>query len=123
MEIIITTVLISTVIFSLYQVRSNSIFILNKSKETKKDKEILSLLFDSMSFSKRNETIYLDKYFNMPDDIRREFKEYKVKVKDELIDKTKFEKDEFNILINKFKTEYILENDIKQKIYKFELSL
>lgn len=124
MEIIITTVLISAVMLSLFQVKSNSIFILEKSKDTKKQKEILSLLFDSKEFSKRNKNVYLDKYFSIKDDdIRREFKEYKVKIKDELIEKIQEKTDSLNFEINKYKTEYSFEKGIKKNIYKFELNL
>ena len=109
---------------SLFQVKSNSIFFIQKSKETKDQKQMISLLIDVEEFSKRNKNIYMDKYFNIKDDdIRREFKKYKIKIEDQIIVETNNTIDNLTYEINKYKTEYSFENSIKRNIYKFEINL
>ena len=71
-----------------------------------------------------NKNFYLDKYFNIADDdIRREFKEIKIKVKDELLEKEQEKLDNFSFKINQFKTIYSFEKGPSKNIYRFELEL
>ena len=126
MEIIIATSLLSVVMLSLYKVRGNNIFILEKSKENKKDIDYISLLMetDTSINENTNKNFYLDKYFNIADDdIRREFKEIKIKVKDELLEKEQEKLDNFSFKINQFKTIYSFEKGPSKNIYRFELEL
>ena len=126
MEIIIATSLLSVVMLSLYKVRGNNIFILEKSKENKKDIDYISLLMetDTSINENTNKNFYLDKYFNIADDdIRREFKEIKIKVKDELLEKEQEKLDNFSFKINQYKTTYSFENGPSKNIYRFELEL
>jgi len=124
MEVIIATSLISIVMVSLFQVKGNNIFILEKSKESKKQNEYLSLVMDSKEYAKRNEKVYLDRYFNIKDDdIRREFKQVKIKIKDKVLDKSTESIDNFSLKISQFKTTYSFENGISKDIYRFKLEL
>ncbi len=124
MEVIIATALLAVVMVSLYKVQGNSIFLLEKSNESRKSIDFLSLAMDAKIYSKRNKNIFLDKYFNIQnDDIRKEFKGIKIKIEDEIIghDENRFE----NITIrrNYYKTFYSFEKGIKKTIYKFEIEL
>ncbi|XOB63366.1 type IV pilus modification PilV family protein [Campylobacterota bacterium DY0563] len=124
MEVIIATALLAVVMVSLYKVQGNSIFLLEKSNESRKSIDFLSLAMDAKTYSKRNKNIFLDKYFNIQnDDIRKEFKGIKIKIEDEIIghDENRFE----NITIrrNYYKTFYSFEKGIKKTIYKFEIEL
>lgn len=122
-EVIIAVSLLSVVLLSLFQVRSNNIFILEKTDEKIKDKQYLSMVYDTKGYSKRNENIYLDRYFNIKDDdLRRKLKEIKIKVKDEILDLNVIKTDMYNIRIQEFETSYSIENKITKNIYRFELS-
>ncbi len=122
-EVIIAVSLLSVVLLSLFQVRSNNIFILEKTDEKIKDKQYLSMVFDTKGYSKRNTNIYLDRYFNIKDDdLRRKLKEVKIKVKDEILDLNVIKTDIYNIRIQEFETSYNIENKITKNIYRFELS-
>ncbi len=122
-EVIIAVALLSVVLLSLFQIRSNNIFILEKTDEKIKDKQYLSMVYDTKGYSKRNENIYLDRYFNIKDDdLRRKLKEIKIKVKDEILDLNVIKTDIYNIRIQEFETSYSIENKIIKNIYRFELS-
>ena len=124
MEIIIAVSLLSVVMISLFQVKGNSIFLLEKTKTSKKQNDYINLLMDTEEYSNRNKNIYLDNYFNIKDDdIRREFKEVKIKVEDELLSKSQEKLDKVNFEISKFKTNYAFENGISKNIYRFKLEL
>lgn len=123
MEVVIATILLSTVMISLFQIKSNNIFILEKSEKNKEEKNNLLLAIDTDEVSNRNKNIYLDKLFNIKDDdLRRELKQVKVKVKDELLDTKDIEYDDFILKITEYKTTYSLDN-IKKDIYRFKLTL
>lgn len=124
MEVIIAVSLLSVVMLSLFQVKGNNIFILEKSKENKKQNEYLSLVMDSTEYSKRNENVYLDKYFNiLDDDIRREFKEIKIKIKDEILEEKDVIYDDILFKIGQYKTTFSLEKGISKNIYRFNLEI
>lgn len=124
MEIIIATSLISIVMLSLFQVKGNNIFLVEKSKESKKQNDYVSLLMDTKEYAKKNKNVYLDKYFNIKDDdIRREFKKIKIKVTDSILSNDTLKMDNFNLQISKFKTSYSFEKGISKDIYRFKLEL
>ncbi|AXH12177.1 type IV pilus modification PilV family protein [Halarcobacter bivalviorum] len=121
-EVIIATVLLSVVILSLYQVKNNNIFILQKGIENKKNKEYLQLVYDTQSYSKRDKNIYLDKFYNIKDDeLRREFKEIKIKIKDKILESTQAQTKSFKLNIKNYTTLYTIENKTSKDIYRFEL--
>jgi len=123
-EVIIATLLLSVVMLSLYEVKANNIFILEKSKDSKEQNDYLNLAIDSKEYSKRNVNIYLDKHFNIKDDdLRREFKKVKIKVKDELLDTYTKNVDAFALKVSTFKTNYSFEKGISKDIYRFKLEL
>lgn len=126
MEVIIAASLISVVMLSLYQVKGHNIFILEKSQESKKQNDYISLLMETKVYinQNQNKNIYLDKYFNiLDDDIRREFKQVKIKIEDELLEKEEEKLDNVSFKINQYKTTYSFDKGIKKNIYRFELEL
>ncbi len=124
MEVLIATTLLSVVMLSLFQVKSNNIFILEKSEELEKQNMYLNLVMDSKEYSKRNENRYFDKLFYIKDDdIRREFKQVKVKVKDTVLDETIHKVESISFKVSQFKTTYSFEDGISKDIYRFKLEL
>ncbi|MCP4971837.1 MAG: prepilin-type N-terminal cleavage/methylation domain-containing protein [Arcobacter sp.] len=124
MEVIIATALLSVVMISLFQVKSNNIFIVEKTNESKKQKDYISLAIDTKDYSKKNKNIYLSRIFNIKDDdLRREFKEVKIKIKEEF-PTIRIEKvEDISIKISNYKTKYSFENGISKDIYSFEIEL
>ncbi len=124
MEVMIAVSLLSAVVFALFQIKSNNIFILTKATQESKNKEYLMMAMDTKEYSQRNENIYLDRLYSIQDDdLRREFKRIKIKIKDEILDTEVFKVDNFSLEIKKFKTTYSFEDSIKKDIYRFELKL
>ncbi|WP_072682457.1 type II secretion system protein J [Arcobacter sp. LA11] len=124
MEVIIATSLLSIVMLSLFQIKSNNIFILDRATTEKKNKEYLMMAMDTQEYKKRNENIYMDRLFSIQDDdLRREFKEIKIKVKDEILETQEYKGDDFSLKISEYKTSYSFENGIKKDIYRFKLEL
>lgn len=124
MEVLIATTLLSVVMLSLFQVKSNNIFYLDKSSKDDKNKEYLMASMDTKEYQKRNKNVYLDKLFSIQDDdIRREFKKVKIKIKDEVLDSNSFKISDFTLKTSEFKTSYSFDNGLKKDIYRFRLEL
>lgn len=124
MEVLIATLLLSVVMIALFQVKSNKIFLVEKSTSSKTDKEFLTMAFDSKEYSKRNKNLYLDKYFNIKDDdLRRELQQVKIKLRDEILEEDVVKLNDFSLKIIKSKSNYSFEKGISKDIYRFQLKL
>lgn len=122
MEVIIATALLSVVMFSVYQVKSNNVYMVEKSTEQQVNKEYLMASLNTTQPEKRNENIYLDREFNnISDETRREFKKVKVKIKDKLLENDNISLDNISIDVEKYKTTYTIDGGISKAIYGFKL--
>ena len=123
-EVIIATSILSVVMLSLFKVNDNAIFLIEKSKNSKLEQSTLNIAIDTNGYSNRNENIYLDKYFNISDDeIRRELKQVKINVKDTIEGQLEYKTDFMTLIIEKYKTKYILNDSMSKNIYRFALEL
>ena len=121
-EVLVATLFLSIAMLSLNQVQSSNIFILNKAQDTKKDLEYLNLIISSEVYSKRNKNLYLSQEYKIDDDtLRRELKDIKFKVKDEIDNTYSSTIQNINFKISNVKTTYILENKISKNIYGFKI--
>lgn len=124
MEVLIATALLSVVMISLFQIKSNNIFILDKSLDNEKNRDYLMMSMDTEDYQKRNKNIYLDKLFNIKDDdLRRKLKEVKIKIKDEILDTKELKIDNLDFKISEFKTSYGFDNGLSKDIYRFKIEL
>ena len=124
MEVLIATVLLAVVMLSLFQTKSNNIFLIEKSKENKKQNDYINILMDTNINTNRNKNIYLDRYFNIEDDeLRREFKEVKIKVKDEVLEQTQLKLDSFTFNITQSKTTYSFDKGLSKDFHRFTMDL
>lgn len=124
MEVLIATTLLSFVMLSLFKVKSNNIFMVEKSYSQNKIRDYLTASMDTNEYQNRNENVYLDKLYSIvDDDIRKEFKEIKVKIKDEILDSNTYKFDNLILKTNTFKTSYSFDKGIKKDIYRFRLEL
>lgn len=121
-EVLVATLFLSIAMLSLNQVQSSNIFILNKAQDTKKDLEYLNLIISSEVYSKRNKNLYLSQEYKIDDDtLRRELKDIKFKVKDEIDNTYSSTIQNINFKISNVKTTYTLENKISKNIYGFKI--
>jgi prepilin-type N-terminal cleavage/methylation domain-containing protein len=122
MEVIIAVALLSTIMLALLKIRGENIFLVNKASESEIKNEYISLAFDTKMPSNRDEDIYLDRYLNLiDDDMRSEFRDLKIRVKDVPLEEETKDIDKYAVKINKTKTIYTLKDDLSKNIIRFSL--
>lgn len=121
-EVIISVAMLSFVMITLLQMKSNNIFLLEKSNEKTQLVDYVLLAGDIEDSSKQtNKSVYLDKLTQFKnDDIRRELKEIKIEIKDKELNKLEIKENGLNIKIKTYAREYKIEEDIKKSIYSWE---
>jgi hypothetical protein len=124
MEVIIAIVMLSVVMITLLQVKSDNIFLVNKSNEKSKQSDYIQLAIDMSTEDKKNENIFLDEVYKFKnDDIRKELKSVKIKVKDNQIDSQDYHTEVINFKIITNARSYSINDDIKKSIYTFRIKL
>lgn len=125
MEVIIAISLLSVVMLSLLQVKSDNIYLLKSSQDKSLLNDYILMAIDSKSLSNRNENLFLGNKFNFNnDDIRNEFKDKKVKIVDNEEDFFTIDNEYIKVNISTLSTTYNLEDEkISKKIYSFKISL
>lgn len=123
-EVIIAIALLSVVIVTMFKIKENNLFFLDKFKQTSKYNEFISIatITNKNLNSLRNTHIYLDKVVDFDDDdIRKELKNIKVYIKDKELLSINLNDDDFTLNINIIKSQYKIEDKITKDIYTFEL--
>ena len=126
MEVIVSIVILSFVMITLLQIKSENIFLISKSNEKIKVNDYILLAIDFKNkIEDKNEEIDLYKNYKFEnEDIRKELKDIKVTIKDEKIDSEYINSDFNNINITTFSRTFTLENtNIKKKLYSFKIQL
>ena len=126
MEVIISIVILSFVMITLLQIKSENIFLISKSNEKIKLNDYILLAIDFKNhIEDKNEEIDLYKNYKFEnEDIRKELKDIKVTIKDEKIDSKSINSNSNTINITTFSRTFSLENsDIQKKLYSFKLEL
>ncbi|MGB5791538.1 type IV pilus modification PilV family protein [Poseidonibacter sp.] len=125
MEVLIAVTILSIVMISLLQIKSDNIFLVSKVDEKVKFNDYILLSLDLDKAENRNQNIFLDRKYDFSnDEIRRELKTIKVKQKDKKIKTQKIKDvDDFNLNIITYSTSYSLDDKIKKNIYTFKLEL
>jgi len=124
MEVIIAVVMLSVVMLTLLQIKSDSIFLVSKSNEQNKLRDYIQLVVNIDNENKKNENIFLDKIYRFKnDDIRKEFKDIKIKVKSEQINSKDYSFNSVNFKIITNENSYSIGDDIKKNIYTFKIEL
>jgi len=123
MEVIIAIVMLSVVMITLLQVKSDNIFLVNKSNEKTKLSDYIRLSINMNNENKKSENIFLDDIYHFKnDDIRKELKSIKIKVKNSQIDSKDYNNELVNFKIITNSTLYSID-DIKKYIYTFKIEL
>ncbi|MAC85067.1 MAG: hypothetical protein CL624_13135 [Arcobacter sp.] len=124
MEVIIAVVILSFAMLTLLQIKSDNIFILSKSNEQNKLIDYINLAVNTSDQNNKNQNIFLEEIYKFKnDDIRREIKDIKVKKRSEQIDSKDYKIDSINFIITTKENSYLINNDIKKKIYTFKIEL
>jgi len=126
MEVIISVVLLSVVMITLLQIKSENIFMVSKSDERAKTNDyiLMAINFDDKILNK-NENIFLQKKYNYEnEEIKTELKDIKISIKDEKLESDSIKSDFNSVNITTLYRTFSLENsDIKKKIYTFKIEL
>ena len=117
-EVLVAVSLITTVIVAILQMQQNNIFFLEKFKNTSLNNAYISLVA-STSKTKRNKDIILSDMVDLnDDDIRKEFKEIKIKIKDSSKKDMELPKNDY-VKGSFIESTYSL-NNIQNKFYSFK---
>lgn len=124
MEVIIAISILSVVIVALLQIKSDNIFLLAKSEEKVKLNDYISMAINLKEANRRNGKIFLTNKYNFTEDnLRKEFKDIKVKFKDEKFKEISLKNENLTLNVTIFATDYSIKNEIKKKLYSFKLEL
>lgn len=126
MEVIIAITILSVVMITLLQIKSDNIFLISKSNEKVKlnDYILLAINFSDEINTKNEDFLIENKYKFENEEIKRELKDIKVSIKDEKLESESINKDSNSVNIITYSRTLSLENsDIQKKIYSFKLEL
>ena len=126
MEVIISVVILSVVMITLLQIKSNNIQLASKSEEKNKSNDyILMALSFNDSITNKNESVLIDKKYTYDnEEINEEIKNRKVNIKDDKLESKTIESHKNSINISTSFRSFSLENsDIQKKIYTFKIEL
>ena len=126
MEVIICVVILSVVMITLLQIKSNNIFLVTKSEEKLKsiDYILMSISFNDPIFDKNEDILVNQKYNFENDEIKQELKDIKINLKDDKLEDKTIKNGNTNLNITTSFRTFSLENsDIKKKIYSFRIEL
>ena len=123
-EVIIAVSILSIVITSTLQIRQNNLDYLDKYNQSKLYNEYASLanIYDFKNKLDVNTHVYLDELIKFEDDdIRKELKNIKVYIKNEIINNIDLSSEDFILSINIVKSNFKIENKINKNFYSFKL--
>jgi len=119
-EVLISVMLISVVIVSLLQIKENNLYFLDKTKKMSKYNAYLSMVALD---NNKDGNIYLNNYIDFRDDeLRKEFKKIKIKVRNNDLKSLKIGTNEYMIYVSIQETKLSIEDKIEKKFYKFTLN-
>lgn len=124
MEVLVAITMLSVVMISLLQVKSDNIFLIQKSEEKAELNDYVSLVMNLEEASDRNENIFLDRVYRFDnDELRKELKPIKVKIKDDKVSSKLIKNDTYDLNITTYSTTYNIDDKINKSIYTFKIEL
>ena len=122
-EVLISVMLITLVIATVLQIQQNNIFYLDKFKTSALNNGYIALIATSNVSDNRNTNIILsDKIDLGDDDIRREFKKIKIKVKDKKLDNMPLPPNDYIKTANVVESSFSIGDSTKKVFYSFKLN-
>lgn len=123
-EVIIAITMLSVVMITLLQIKSDNIFMISKSDENAKLNDYALLAIELRTADNKNENLFLDKVYSFEnDDLRKELKDIKIKIEDKKEESTAIDNELMKINITTYSTTYSIKEDFKKKIYSFKIEL
>lgn len=124
MEVLVAITMLSVVMISLLKVKSDNIFLIQKSDEKAELNDYVSLVMNLEETSDRNENIFLDRVYRFDnDELRKELKPIKIKIKDNEISSKLIKNDTYDLNITTYSTTYNIDDKINKSIYTFKIEL
>ena len=124
MEVLIAVMILSVVMVTLLETKSDNIFLMKNSNKKTILKDYISLAINLKEANNRNKNIFLEKLYSFDNDgLRKELKRIKIKIKDKKIDTKSYNIDNKFFSITTYSTLYSLNHDVKKNIYTFKLEL
>lgn len=126
MEVIISVVILSVVMITLLQIKSDNIFLVSKSEEKNRTNDyILMALSFNEQISNKNESVLIDRKFAYEnEEIKEELKNKKINIQDDELESKTIESNRNSINITTLFRSFSLENsDTQKKIYTFKIEL
>lgn len=121
MEVMISIVLLAVVITSVLQIQQNNLYYIEKFKQSSLYNSYISFVA-IVSDQKRNKTVYLDDEVPFKDDeIRRELKQVKIKIKDEEQKDITLPKNDYIQTAKIMKSTYSIDGKVTKSFYTFKL--
>ena len=122
-EVLISVMLISVVIVSILQIKENNLGFIEKGKISTQNSSYISMVaLDDANTTTKDNIVLSNRIQFQDDDIRREFKDIKIYIKDEDLKPIEYKSDEYNLVIDINKVTYSLEEKTKKVFYRFSLS-
>ncbi len=119
-EVLVAIILITVVIGSMLQMKSNNIFFLEKFNDTILNNSYIS--FAQSDKNKEDQNIYLDKVVDFKDDdIRKELKQIKVVSKLDDKEEMKLPNNDYIKTAKILTSTYIIDDKASKTFYRFEL--
>ena len=126
-EVVIAVSILSVVMVALLQIKSDNIFLISKTNEQSKLNDYIQLSVDFKRINQENQEDieeFLDKKYTFEnDDIRKELKEIKVKIKEEKESEEYIDTSSETLNIITYSRSYSIDDKIKKKIYNFKIEL
>ena len=120
-EVIVAIVLLTIIIATVLQIQQNNIFFLEKFKNSSLYNSYISLVVEP-SNSLRDESFYLsDKVDLKDDDIRKEFKNIKISVKDTEDEEIDIPQNDYIKEAKVVKSTYLIDGQATKTFYTFKL--
>ena len=122
-EVMVAIVLLTLIIAITLQIQQNNIFYLDKFKDTKLYNSYIGLIATSNADEKRNKKVYLSDMISFDDDdIRKEFKEIRIEIKDKDLKDMPLPKNDYIQTANIVESTYSIDDKAKKVFYSFKLN-
>lgn len=119
-EVLVSVILLSVVIMSILQMQQNSLNFLEKHTKSSLNDSYISFIVEQGE-NRNNEVFLSDKVKFEDDDIRKEFKEIKIKIKDEASKDIPLPENDYIQNMKSFKTTYSIDDKYSKIFFTFKI--
>jgi len=123
-EVIIAITMLSVVMISVFQIKQNNLFNIEKFKKTNTNNEYITIstLYENNNSEDLNTNIYLNKLVEFKDDdINKKLKNIKVYIKSKIIDTIDLSSDELTLNVEIYEGNHKITDEINKNFYTFKL--